>query len=74
MTNGEAPRRRSGSLFALATVLLLVSAWLLWTLVIEEGPYLERDLNAIVDTCLFVGVPALAGLVAAALAVRRARS
>jgi hypothetical protein len=72
MINGAAHRSGSGRLFAVAAGLLCVSGFLLYTLVLGEE-YLEHDRNAIVEESFAIGLPALAGLVVAALALRRAR-
>jgi hypothetical protein len=60
-----------GRLLAVAGGLLCLSGFLLYTLVLGEG-HLERDRNAIVQTAVAIGLPAFAGLVVAALALRRA--
>lgn len=64
-------RRPSGSILlsVLAALLLGVSAFLLYTLVLEE-PYLVHGWN----DAVIVGVPAVAGVVVAVLAVLARRS
>ncbi|WP_433832567.1 hypothetical protein ACQP2E_16465 [Actinoplanes sp. CA-015351] len=62
----------SGRLFAVAAVLFGLSGFLLYTLVLGE-PYLEPDSNAVVEQAVAIGLPALAGVLVAALAFRRAR-
>ena len=62
----------SRRLLAVAVALLVLSGFLLYTLVLGE-PYLEPDRNAMVENAVAIGVPGLAGLVVAALALRRAR-
>jgi NADH:ubiquinone oxidoreductase subunit K len=63
---------RQTTLVVLAVTLLLISAFLLYTLVLEET-HLESDLNAQVDAILIIATPALAGVALATLAIVRRR-
>jgi hypothetical protein len=56
-------------LLVMAATLLCSSGFLLHTLVLGER-YLERDRNAVVETTVAIGVPAFAGLVFVAVALR----
>ena len=53
-------------------VLLSVSAFLLYTLVLEED-YLGPKPELLKDSAALIGVPALAGLALVATAIRRSR-
>jgi hypothetical protein len=66
----DSGRKGIRGLLAAAVVLLGVSGWLLWTLVLEEE-YLEPDRNAITEETLAIGLPALAGVLLVALAMWR---
>ena len=67
MANNAASR-----LLLVALGLLVLSGWLLCTLVLGE-PYLELDRNAMVEESVAIALPAVAGVVAGVLAVRRHR-
>ncbi len=64
---------RNKAFAALAAGLLVISAWLLWTLVLEEA-HLDQDLTGQIETGAIIGIPALLGAGLAALAFRRAGS
>lgn len=57
----------------LAATSLLISGFLLYTLVLEEEN-IELDLNGKIDTVALIGIPALLGVGLAVLAARRPRS
>ncbi|GAB2574465.1 hypothetical protein Aab01nite_15630 [Paractinoplanes abujensis] len=61
------------ALAVLAVAFVLVSGWLLNTLVLDEA-YLEPDLNSRLDAALLIAAPALIGVGLGVLAVRRRRS
>ena len=65
--------RTPGLFFSGAVFFAVVSVWLLWTLVLEETN-LERDTDAIVDTTLWIAVPAIVALVLAAVGFRMSRN
>jgi hypothetical protein len=56
---------RRGTLIGLAVTLVIISGWLLYTLVLDE-PYLDHD----ADTAVMIGTPAVVGVVFGLLAVR----
>lgn len=73
MTTPPGPvSRRVVQLAAVAAVLLALSFWLFHTLIWDEC-CLDRDTNAQVENALIIGVPAVAGLAVAAVAVRAHR-
>ncbi|BAL88236.1 hypothetical protein AMIS_30160 [Actinoplanes missouriensis 431] len=63
-------RSQRATLAVAAVVLLITSGLLFYTFVLDE-PYLERDANGLLDIAAWVGIPALLGIAAGALAVRR---
>ncbi|WP_328474975.1 hypothetical protein OHA21_16835 [Actinoplanes sp. NBC_00393] len=64
---------RRTTLAVLAATLLIISGFLLYTLVLNE-PYLEQDANSRLDAVALIGIPALLGAGAATLALRHAGS
>ncbi|MBM2620451.1 hypothetical protein JIG36_33570 [Actinoplanes sp. LDG1-06] len=58
------------TLAVLAALLLVVSGWLFFTLVLDET-YVESDLNSRLDDVVLIGLPALAGIALGVLAFRR---
>jgi integral membrane sensor domain MASE1 len=60
---------RRTTLFGLAAILVIISGWLLYTLVLEES-YLEHDME---DVAL-IGIPAVLGISLGVLAVKGTRS
>jgi hypothetical protein len=71
-TGDDRGRAQTRRLLAAAAVLLGLSGWLWYTLVLGE-PYLEYDSNARFEDAVAICVPALAGLVVATVALTRAR-
>lgn len=70
-----APKSRSrwpALLFTAAAALLCASAFLLYTLILEEN-YIEHDTDAMVNHTATIGVPALTGMVLAAAAIKLSR-
>jgi uncharacterized membrane protein YedE/YeeE len=64
---------RQRTLLGLAIALVIISGFLLYTLVLEEQ-HLDQDLNGQLQTLAMIGIPAVLGLGLGALAVKRARS
>lgn len=60
---------RSRTMFGLAVTLLVISGWLLYTLVLEETG-LEFDLNSSLDTVAIIAIPAVLGTVLGLLAIK----
>ncbi|MBL7259287.1 hypothetical protein [Paractinoplanes lichenicola] len=63
---------RHKTLAALALLLIVVSGWLAYTLILEET-HLEPDANSRLDSALLIGIPALLGVGLAIVALRRRR-
>jgi hypothetical protein len=59
---------RRKALAVLAAALVLISGWLYYTLIVDEGPYIEHSFQ---DVAL-IGLPAVIGLGLGVLAARRA--
>ncbi|GAA2505801.1 hypothetical protein [Winogradskya humida] len=56
---------RRATLIGLAATLVVISGWLLYTLVLDE-PYIDHD----AETVVMIGTPAVVGVVFGLLAVR----
>ncbi|BEL05941.1 hypothetical protein Q0Z83_041320 [Actinoplanes sichuanensis] len=63
---------RQRTLLGVAAALVVLSGFLLYTLVLEEEPYLESDLNGQLETVALIGIPAILGVVLFVVALRRA--
>jgi len=64
---------RQRTLLGLAATLVIISFFLLYTLILDE-PYLERDLDSRLDALGLIGIPAILGVGLGVLVVKRSRS
>lgn len=64
---------RPATVLGVAAALLVVSGWLVQTLILDELPHLARDLNGTIDTAVWIGAPAILGVTLAVMGIRRIR-